>query len=494
MKMFLISTLAWLLIALPARAGQVAVGSKAFTEGFLLAELAAQEIESTGTVDVGRRFGLGGSSIVYEAIKGGEIDVCPDYIGSIADLLLRAPKLSKAEDVDAQLRRFGLAISKPLGFENVYGFAVTRAFSRTHDVTRISDLKKLSGTFRAGFSHEFCGRADGLASVRTAYGILRSSAIEPIDHVLAYRAIAAGKVDVIDVYSTDSRIDELDLVLLQDDLEALPHQQATYLVRTQFIDRYPAAWAKLQALGGRLDQKQMRQLNAQVDRDHVSAATAVRHYRGQSDEGQSRWPALGGLVRRTNEHLLLVAAAIAISIFIGIPLGVVAAHSARVGRVVLLVASLIQTIPSLALLSLLIPLFGVGMLPAMVALCLYSLLPVVSSTCSGLQGISADLLDTASVLGLSRWSILFRVQLPLASRSILTGLRTAIITSIGTATLAALIGAGGYGAAIVAGLALNDRAMVLSGAIPAAVMALLAHLILEALTYVLIPRGMTRAT
>ncbi len=167
---------------------------------------------------------------------------------------------------------------------------------------------------------------------------------------------------------------------------------------------------------------------------------------------------------------------LAFSIFVGVPLGIVAVRHRRTGQVILTFSAVTQTVPSLALLCFLIPVFGVGAKPALAALCLYSLLPVVLNTFTGIRGIDPRHLENARAFGLTPRQILLSIVLPLASPALLTGIRTATIVSIGTATLAALVGAGGYGVPIVSGLSLNDVPTILTGAIPAAIMAWIAHL------------------
>jgi osmoprotectant transport system permease protein len=177
---------------------------------------------------------------------------------------------------------------------------------------------------------------------------------------------------------------------------------------------------------------------------------------------------------------------------VGIPLGILAVRFHAAGQAILMVSALIQTVPSLALLCFLIPLFGVGTKPALAALCLYSLLPVVLNTFTGVRGVDPIHLENARAFGLNGRQVLFRIVLPLASPTMLAGIKTATIVSIGTATLAALVGAGGYGAPIVSGLSLNDVPTILTGAIPAALMALVAHGLFEVMGVLLIPKGLRK--
>ena len=151
---------------------------------------------------------------------------------------------------------------------------------------------------------------------------------------------------------------------------------------------------------------------------------------------------------------------------------------------------LIQTVPSLALLVFMIPLLGIGAGPAIAALFLYSLLPIVRSTHAGLTGISPQLRESAEALGLPPGATLRLVELPLASRSILSGVQTAAVINVGTATLGALIGAGGYGQSILTGIRLADTRIILEGAVPAALLALLVQGLFELLERALVPKGL----
>jgi osmoprotectant transport system permease protein len=311
-----------------------------------------------------------------------------------------------------------------------------------------------------------------------------------MEHSLAYRAVASGAVDLIDVYSTDAKIEKLGLTVLRDDLGFFPDYSAVILARRDFIERSPAAWRALLELKGTLTAETMRRLNAEVDNDKMSFRAAAAGQLGWTSGPTSRRFNADRLLQRTREHLFLVALSLLFSVVVGIPLGVFATGHRLLGQSILLLSGVVQTVPSLALLCFLVPLFGIGTGSALVALCLYGLLPVVMNTYIGLRSIDSGLLDMADALGLTRRQILMRIKLPLASRSILGGIKTSAVIGIGTATLAALIGAGGYGATILAGLAINDTGTILLGAAPAAAMALGVHLLFEVLTSWLIPRGL----
>jgi osmoprotectant transport system permease protein len=190
------------------------------------------------------------------------------------------------------------------------------------------------------------------------------------------------------------------------------------------------------------------------------------------------------ILAATREHLTLVLISMAIAVAIGVPLGLALVTHPRWRAVALAVASIFQTIPSLALFGFLIPLpllGGIGMRTAIVALVLYALLPILRNTYVGLTGVDPVILEAAEAMGMTEDQILFRVRLPLATSFILAGIRTATVITIGVATIAAAIGAGGLGTFIFRGVAMVSDAVILAGAIPAALMALLADFLLGAL-------------
>ena len=315
-----------------------------------------------------------------------------------------------------------------------------------------------------------------------------------MEHALTYRALASGDVDVMDVFSTDGQLARLSLRLLEDDRRFFPDYSAVLLVRRDVVSRFPRTWARLrEGLEGRIDGPTMTRLNAMADLDGKRPAEVAAAFLGSSpDERSGRTAALGELYRLTKDHLVLVLVSLGAAILLGLPMGVVAARSRRAGQVGLSVIAMLQTIPALALLMFMIPLFGIGKGPALVALSLYALLPIARGTYAGMAGIDRQLGEIAFVLGLGQLRRLFRVELPLASISIMSGIKTAAVMTVGTATLAAFVGGGGYGSLIVRGLALNDPRTILAGAAAAALMALAVHGLFELFDRVAIPRGLRR--
>jgi len=480
-----------LLVAVAAHAeSSVRVGSKSFTESYVVAEIAAQVIEATGAARVERRVGLGGTGIAYRAVLHGSVDFYPEYTGTISRAILKDPAAESVEAIRAGLRPRGLTISGPLGFENTYALAVRADVARRLGLERISDLARhpeLTGAFTSGFLE----RDDGWPGLRRHYG-LALAAVRTIEHALAYQALASGTVDVIDVFSTDGRLARAGVTVLRDDRRFFPAYAAVLLARTDFVARHPRAWAALEgALVGRLDGAAMTRLNALADLEGRSARQVAAGFLGREvTDGEERARLARELGTLSLQHLRLVVVAVALAVLAGVPLGILAARSATIGQAELMAVGVLQTIPALALLCFMIPLLGIGTLPALVALFLYALLPIVRGTFTGLATLDRQLLEIADVLGLAGWRRLARIELPLASVSILAGVKTAAIWTVGTATLAAFIGGGGYGTLIVRGLALDDVTTILAGAVPAALMALLFHGLFELTDRLLIPRGL----
>src|SRR5215813_3177057 len=465
------------------------VGSKSFTESYVVAEIVARVIEGAGEAPAERRFGLGGTGIAYSALVSGEIDAYPEYTGTISRAILKDPTVTTVDELRARLRPLGLTISDPLGFANTYALAVARATAIRLGLRTISDLARHAG-LTAAFDSGFLDRDDGWPGLRQHYG-LRLARVTSMEHALTYQAVASGHVDVIDVFSTDGQLSRYDLVVLEDDRHFFPEYAAVLLARAALPDRLPRTWSALhERLAGRVDRATMARLNAEVELDHRTFAEAAATFLGDRDTTRPtrRRDLVGDVGRLTLEHLALVGISLAVAVAIGLPLGLVAARHRAVGHAELMGVGVLQTIPALALLAFMIPLFGIGKLPALVALSLYALLPIVRNTYAGVSSLDRQLVEMAAVMRLGRWQRLAWIELPLASVTIMAGIKTAAVLTVGTATLAAFIGGGGYGTLIVTGLALNDVKMILAGAIPAALMALLIHVAFEALDWLVVPR------
>jgi osmoprotectant transport system substrate-binding protein/osmoprotectant transport system permease protein len=455
------------------------IGSKRFTESYILGEVLKRQVEGIAAVE--HKPGLGNTGIVFAALKAGSIDLYPEYTGTIAKEILKLEGNPGVDDLNRALEPEGLGVAVRLGFNNSYALAMLDTRAQALAIRTLSDLAKHED-LKLGLSQEFIGRADGWPGLKAAYA-LPFATPSGLDHGLAYEAVAAGKIDVMDVYSTDAKIERYGLRVLGDDRGFFPRYDAVLLYRLDVPRRFPEAWRALQRLEGRIDERRMIRMNAAAEigkRSFAEAAALLDAGKGDARVARSAASRfLGALFgpdfwRLTREHLLLVFASLAASIALGVPLGVVAAKLPRTEHLVLGVVGVIQTIPSLALFAFLIALTGtIGTWPALVALFLYALLPIVRNTCTGLTGIVRGMRQAAMALGLPPRERLWLIEVPLALPSILAGVKTSAVINVGTATIAAFIGAGGYGERIASGLALNDNATLLAGAIPAAALALL---------------------
>ena len=482
-----------------ATAASLDVGSKRFTESYILGEILAQTAQSAGESAAVHRQGLGNTAIVLAALTQGSIDIYPEYTGTIAKEILKLDAVPPLPELNARLAAMGLAVGVPLGFNNTYALAMRADDARAKGIARLSDLKA-HPELKLGLSQEFIGRADGWPGLKRAYELPYETP-RGIDHGLAYEAIAGRQVDVIDIYSTDAKIDKYALTVLADDRSYFPRYDAVLLYRADLPQRLPRTWAAFRRLEGQIDDASMRRMNAEAELDGKSFVAVAREFLAQSSAGgtvpassiaaqrtaaappgtpravsSDFWQKLFGpdFARLSAEHLLLVFASLAASIAIGIPLGILAARRPGTEGLILGATGVVQTIPALALLAFLIPVTGrIGAIPAFIALALYALLPIVRNTHAALTQIARGIKQAAQSLGLESGTILRRIELPLAAPTILAGVKTSAVINVGTATIAAFIGAGGYGERIVTGLALNDHSMLLAGAIPAAALALL---------------------
>ncbi|MCZ8251315.1 MAG: ABC transporter permease subunit [Hylemonella sp.] len=469
------------LALLPCQAAEpLNVGSKRFTESYLLAELVRQTAAGTDEGPVLHKPGLGNTAILLGALRAGSIDLYPEYTGTIARDILQLPEVPPLPELNARLAALGLQASVPLGFNNSYGLAVRAAQAEALGITRLSQLRQ-HPTLRYGLSQEFMGRADGWPGLQQAYGL---AAVRPrgLDHGLAYEALAQQQVDVIDIYTTDAKLTPYNLRVLVDDMSYFPRYEAVLLHRTDLPARHPQRWAGLQSLQGRISEEAMRRMNAAAELAQQPFANVAAQFLAGATATTSPaaprpgfWQRLGGpdLWRLGLEHLALVFLSLGVSVVVGVPLGMLAARHPLAESLILGITGMLQTIPSLALLAILIPLTGrIGLVPAFIALSVYALLPIVRNTHAGLRQVPAGLRQAAQALGLSRRQTLTLVELPLATPTLLAGIKTSAVLNVGTATIAAFIGAGGYGERIVTGLALNDHALLLAGAIPVALLAL----------------------
>lgn len=473
---------------------EVVVGSKAFTESVILGEMARLLAMDSGLTATHREQ-LAGSGYVWEALNSGQVDIYPEYTGTIAKEILHEENLQSMDEIQESLSRRGLAMTKPLGFSNTYIIGMQQGVADKLGIRKISDLRA-HPELKLRFSNEFTEREDGWPALQRHYRLPQQH-VQGLDHDVAYSALANGTIDVTDFYSTDAKLTQNDFISLDDDEGFFPDYSAVFLYRKDLEQAAPEYLESLRRLEGSLSAETMMSLNAKSDIDRVSETTVASDYLKDafgvdSNVPETRWYEV--LWRNARDHVLLVGASLAAGIAVAVPLGVLCAKIPNVGQVVLTVVGLVQTIPSIVLLVLVLPLplvGGIGNRPAIFALFIYSLLPIVRSTHTGLTDIPRSILESAEALGLSSWSRLRRIELPLAARSILSGIKTAAVINVGTATLGGLIGAGGFGQPIFQGLRRTDWSyVILQGALPAAALSLLVLALFEVIERYSVPLGL----
>lgn len=495
---FLLALTCALALAADAPQATLRIGSKRFTESYILAQVLAQTVAKQTGAKPEVLQGLGNTAIVYEALRSGSIDLYPEYTGTIGLEILKNKTPMSMDAMNRALAPLGLGVAIPLGFNDGYALAMRDAQAQRLHIATLSDLAH-HPDLKLGLSNEFIGRADGWKGLARRYGFTQVPT--GLDHGLAYQALAQKQIDVTDFYTTDAKIAQLGLRVLTDDLHYFPRYDAVVLYRLDVPKRFPKAWAALQTLAGGIDEKQMIAMNARAElqgvpfdviaRDFLAGRAPVATAAGgaanapaPTAEGRGFWAKLFGpdLWRLTWQHLALVVVSVAVAVLIGVPLAVFAFFRPRLRALVLGAAGLLQTVPSLALLAVLISLLKmIGAVPALIALMLYALLPIMRNADAGLASVSPGLRLAGSALGMTPAQRLRLIELPLALPTLVAGVRVATSITIGTATIAAFIGAGGYGERIVTGLALNDDQLLLAGAIPAIVLALLSEVLFEIL-------------
>lgn len=479
----------------------VRIGSKKFTESVILGDMAVQLVRSGGD-DATHLAELGGTRLVYEALKRGEVDAYPEYTGTLREEIFVGRDGATPEALQKLLRADGVAVSQPLGFSNNYALAVSRETAQRLGLKTISDLAK-HPDLRLGLNNEFLDRADGWKNLRKHYDLPQQEVVG-VDHDLGFRQLQAGTIDVMDVYTTEAGIKKFDLVQLEDDRDYFPRYDAVMLVRTDLAERFPRAAENIASLDGQIDGQEMMRLNAEVESGEVNESQVAAKFlqdkldvkASTADSGEKSVAAQ--IWQRTLEHCDLVRRSLIPAILAAVPLGVLAAKRPRLGQFILGAVGVVQTIPALALLVLLIApvawlgldTLGAGSATAVVALFLYSLLPIVRNTATGLATISPEYRESATALGLSRTFQLLHIELPLASPSILGGIKTAAVLNVGFATLGALVGARGYGQPILTGIRLDDTGLIMQGAVPAACLAILLQLMFEVAERWLVPAGL----
>ena len=466
------------------------IGSKKFTESIILGEIAAQ-LAHLINPNVEYLKEIGGTRILWNALVKGDIDIYPEYTGTIKEEILSGYNVTGDSTMKRILNGMNISVSKSLGFNDTYAIGMKKSLANKLNIKTISDLKN-HPDLRFGFSNEFMDRKDGWPGLKNKYQLPQKN-VTGLDHDLAYRGLEKGSIDVIDFYSTDADIKYYHLQVLRDNLDYFPEYKAVFVYRSELKTKDPYALKSILRLEGNIPESTMIKMNAEVKINKVPEKIVASEFIKKQFSIETKYQVNSFIDRiwiYTREHLFLVLISLFAAIIVSIPLGIIAFKNQKFANIILGITGIIQTIPSLALLVFMIPLLGIGSWPAIVALFLYSLLPIVRNTYSGLIDIPVQIKESAQALGLSSFARLRLVELPLASRSILAGIKTSAVINVGTATLGALIGAGGYGQPILTGIRLDDVALILEGAIPAALLALLVQGFFDLLEKVIVPKGL----
>ncbi|WP_249435920.1 glycine betaine ABC transporter substrate-binding protein [Paenibacillus sp. Marseille-Q4541] len=258
----------------------ITVGSKNFTENVVLAHMLALLIEDKTDIKVNRQINLGGSNVVWSALKNNEIQLYPEYTGTIVANYYQQ-ETGSSEDTLAKSRELvegdQLKFLEPYGINNTYTLAVTKETADKHNLKTFSDLAKVSKDMVLGVEFEFLDRDDGYPGIQNLYG-MDFKEKKGMDHGIMYRSIEAGETDVTNAYATDAQIQVHDLVILQDDKEFFPPYDASTLIRQDTLEQYPELEEVLNQLSGVLKEEDMQKLNAQVDVDALLEEDVARNY------------------------------------------------------------------------------------------------------------------------------------------------------------------------------------------------------------------------
>lgn len=488
---------------------QLIIGSKIFTENILLAEILSLLLEEKYNFKIIRKFNMGGTKLVFDSLKNGHIDIYPEYTGTGYTMLLKRsgetnPKKTYLIVKAEFLKKFQMVWSLPLGFENTYILAARKEDPRFQKFRSISQLKGHIDSFHLGVGHEFMERKDGFLNFSKKYQLhFPKDQVVTMNPALMYSALHNKKVDMIMAYSTDGRIKAFNLKTLKDDKSFFPSYEAAYLTRLNVLKTWPEIQAAFSDLENNISEKEIISLNNQVDQLDYGLPQTARNFLIKKkllfDKTQKLQKAslIDYYISKKKyffkilmEHLVLIFVSLLFALCFSIPIGIWAVRNSKVEQIVFSLVNTLQTVPSIALLGLLIPFLGIGFVPAVSALFLYSLLPLIRNTFEGIKSVDRSYVEASAGMGLSAWQILIFVQIPLALPVILAGVRVATVIIVGTATLAAFIGAGGLGDPIFRGIATLDSRLIFLGAIPACLLALILDAAVAFIENLVISKGL----
>lgn len=506
---YLLFTISLILSSSTSFGKSITIGSKAFSESFILSEMLAIILEENYDIEVKRKMGLGGTMVAFDALKNGEIDVYPDYTGTGYVMILGHQNRVGPNEVlnivkKEYKEKFKILWSKPLGFNNTYALAVRYNDKIFDNIGSLSQLKSVKKAFKYAAPHEFMERKDGHVEFAKYYQLsLPSNNVFSMEAGLMYSALKEESIDIGVVYSTDGRIKANNLKVLEDDKDFFPPYYAAFNFTEEAKSRVPELILAIEELEGNISEKEMITLNFQSDKLKIPPKVIAHNFLVKKEILQANeikvaknlnffqyaYSRRSYLIKLIAEHIGISLSATLIASLFGLPLGIYLTRNKSASRFVFPIINSVQTIPSIALLGALIPLMGIGIWPALVALFLYALLPIVRNTYTGIMGVNSHLVEAAKGIGLTSYQVLKNVELPLAMPVILSGVRTALVIVIGTTTLAALIGAGGLGGPIFRGVSTVNTNLLLLGAIPSALLAIVADSLLTKVEKKIVSKG-----
>ena len=479
-----------------AGARPVVVGSKAFSESIILGEITAILLEKKMNHPVRRKFNLGGTQVVFSSLKKDLIDVYAEYTGTGYSMILNLSGESHSEKIyhivnNQFQKKWGIVWSPAIGFNNTYALAVRENDFRFKNISAISSLHTIADELIYAAPHEFMERKDGHKQLVEKYQ-LKFKKVFSMSAGLMYSSLVKKKIDIAVVYSTDGRIRANQLKMLKDDKLFFPPYYVSLTAKLKTLNEIPALKKVFHIVENLITKEEMIDMNDQVDRlkrnpkavaraflqkknilsSKISSSASGQKTRSDNSFFSLVWEQRVYLLKLIKEHLFLTFAALILAVLFSVPAGILMTRSSKLTKIIFPVINTVQTIPSLAFLGFLIPLLGIGMTPAVFVLFLYSLLPIIRNTYSGILDINPIYIEVSKGMGLNPFQILRYVELPLALPIIIAGVRTAVVVAVGTATLAAFIGAGGLGDPIFRGISTLNTQLILLGAVPAGLLAI----------------------
>jgi osmoprotectant transport system substrate-binding protein len=267
----------------PSRSDRIVIGSKNFTESFLLAELMAQQIEAHTNLKVERRFYLAGTYICHQAMLAGRIDVYPEYTGTALTAILKQKAVGDKTEVYRQVKsgyehRFGLTLGPALGFNDTFAMEIRGEDARRWNIKTLSQATAFAPQWRAGFGYEFMERPDGYRGLAATYGLHFAEAPRVMDLGLLARALKDHQIDLAAGNTTDGLIPALDLFVLEDDRHYFPPYEAVPVIREQTLQQHPEVSQVLAQLAGKISAEQMQRLNYAVEGQHRDAKQVVHEF------------------------------------------------------------------------------------------------------------------------------------------------------------------------------------------------------------------------